>query len=186
MTRFFRQIAIGTTLAAAVFVAVGQSQEVEPPFAWKGKGEVSFVGEYDITEMNFDFELAVDSEGCVTGKTKSDEGESTIKHMFHGERVNHAYRDYFSRKVILVLMLNEQGSEPMLAILNGRLLAGRLFVGEVMLKRSEANSEADRALGVGDSMVTPIDEDNLPYSLKSALKTAIPVGCIKIEGAYQD
>jgi len=81
-------------------------------------------------------------------------------------------------------MTNEGGSEPMLAILNGRLLAGRFFTAEVLLKRYEQGSQSDKALGVGNPMGTPIDEDYLPSSLKSALKKSMPFGTVKIEGAY--
>ena len=86
---------------------------------------------------------------------------------------------------MLVLVINEQGGNPMLAVLNGRLLAGRFFTGEALIKRYEPSSEPDKALGVGEPVATSIDEDALPASLKSALKKMIPVGTVKIEGAYQ-
>ena len=164
---------------------VSLAQEVEPPFSWKGKGLVSFIAEYGINEINFNFEFAVDADGNVKGKTTTEDSESTMKHMFYGERVEHQLPGYYSRKVILVLVINEQRDEPMLAVLNGRLLGGRFFSGEVRIKRYEPDSETDKALGVGDPMSTQIEEDYLPNSLKSALKKTMPVGTVKIEGAYQ-
>jgi hypothetical protein len=186
MMGLYRQIVVGSVAAVTLLGTVSLAQEVEPPFTWKGKGLGSFIAQDGINEISFNLELAVDADGGVKGKTISDEGESTIKHMFYGERVEHEFPGYYSRKAILVLMINEQGTEPMLAIFNGRLLAGRFFTGEALLMRSEPDSETDKALGVGNPIATRIEEDNLPSSLKSALKKAIPFGTVKIEGAYQE
>jgi hypothetical protein len=182
--KLFERIFIGAAVAGALLGTAGLAQEAEPPFTWKGKGQVSFIAEQGVKDVGFTFELAVDANGGVKGKTTSDDGSSAIKHVFYGERVEHALPGYHSRKAILVLMINEQGSEPLLVVLNGRLLAGRFYTGEALLKRSEPSSEADKALGVGDPIATPIDEDALPAGLKSALKKLVPLGTVKIEGAY--
>ena len=186
MMRFFRHVAVGAVAAATLLGTASLAQEVEPPFTWKGKGVGSFIAQDGINEINFNLELAVDVDGNVKGKTVSDEGESTVKHMFFGQRVEHEFPGYYSRKAILVLAINEQGVEPMLAVLNGRLLAGRFFSGEALLKRYEPDSDTDKALGVGNPTATQIEEDYLPSSLKSALKKAMPFGTVKIEGAYQE
>jgi hypothetical protein len=178
------RILVWTVAAFTVLGTASWAQEVEPPFTWKGKGEVAFVGEYGTQEVNFSFELSVDASGGIKGKTSSDEGDSALKHVFYGERVEHELPGYYSRKAIVVLMLNEGGSEPLVATLNGRLLAGRFFSGEALIKRYEYGSETDKALGVGNPMATQIDEDYLPSSLKSALKKSMPIGTVKIEGGY--
>ena len=65
-------------------------------------------------------------------------------------------------------------------------MAGSWQVDFSPAKRYEPDSETDKALGVGNPIATRIEEDNLPSSLKSALKKAIPFGTAKIEGAYQE
>lgn len=176
----------GTVAFAALIGTASLAQEVEPPFTWKGKGEVSFISERGVRNVSFDFELSIDGSGGINGKTSNDEGESLIKHVFYGERVEHEIPGYHSRKTILVLVINERGNRPMLAVLNGRLLGDRLFTGEALIKRYEPDSQTDKALGVGDPMATQIDADDLPSDLKSALKKTVPVGMVKIEGAYQN
>ena len=183
--RLSKQIVVVAVAAVAFLGTLSQAQEAEPPFTWKGKGLVSFVAEQGIKEVSFNLELAVDANGGIKGKTSSEDGSSTIKHVFYGERVEHELPGYSSRKAMLVLVINEQGSNPMLAVLNGRLLAGRFFTGEALIKRYEPSSEPDKALGVGEPIATAIDEEALPASLKSALKKMIPVGTVKIEGAFQ-
>lgn len=171
--------------AAMVFGTSSLAQEVEPPFTWKGKGEATFIAEYGLNEIQFEMELSIDETGGVSGFTRSDEGKSTLKHVFYGERVDYPIGELYSRKVIMVILLNEDGGEPMVGVMNGRLLAGRFFYGELSLKRYEPASETDKALGLGDQTATEIDEDYLPSSLKSALKKCMPFGLTKIEGAYK-
>lgn len=182
----FRRMIVGAVAAVAFLGTVTLAQEVQPPFAWKGKGLASLIAEQGINEVSFNFELAVDANGGVKGKTTSDQGNSELKHLFYGERVEHELPGYYSRKAILVLAFNEQGSDPLLLILNGRLLADRFFTGDMLIKRYEPYEETDKALGVGDPTATPIYEDYLPSSLKSALKKTLPFGAVKIEGAYQN
>lgn len=171
--------------AVALWGMASLAQEVEPPFTWNGKGVATVIAEYGVNDINFQIDLSVDAQGGFKGKTSNEEGESAIKHVFYGERMDYEIPGLFSRKAIVVLLINEGGDNPMLAVLNGRLLAGRLFSGEVLLKRYEAGSESDKALGVGNPVATPIDEDYLPSSLKAALKKCAPFGTVKIEGAYK-
>lgn len=183
--RLFTQIVAAAVAVAALLGTVSLAQEVEPPFTWKGKGVVTFLAEQGVKDVSFNFELAVDSSGGIKGKTTSDEGESTIKHLFYGERVEHPIAGYYSRKAMLVLAINPEGDNPVLAVLNGRLLAGKFFSGEALVKRLDPDSETDKALGVGDPVATLIEEDSLPFALKSAVKKLMPIGTVKIEGAYQ-
>jgi len=184
--KFCTRIVAAAVSVAALLGTVSLAQEVEPPFTWKGKGVVSFIAEQGVKEVSFNFNLAVDSSGGIKGKTTSDEGESTVKHVFYAERVEHPIANYYSRKAMLVLAINEDGSNPVLAVLNGRLLAGKFFSGEVLVKRYEPENETDKALGVGNPVATLIEEDSLPDSLKSALKKLMPIGTVKIEGGYQN
>lgn len=186
MTGLLRRMVAGSVAAVTLLSTVALTQEIEPPFDWEGKGTVSFITEDGIRDIDFRFELSVDADGSVAGKTTSDEGQSTIKHMFFGERVEHGMPGYYSRKSMLVLMMNEQGGDPMLLVLDGRLLAGRLFTGEVRIKRSEPGSATDNALEVNNPVATQIEEGNLPYNLKAALQKTIPLGTVKIEGAFQN
>jgi len=177
---------LGSSVGAILLLGtVSLAQEVEPPFTWQGKGEATFLSEYGTEEMKVGFELAVDEWGGIKGKTTSDSGDSAIKHVFYADRVEYELPGFYSRKVIVVLMINEDGGEPMLAIMDGRLLSGRFFSGEVRIARSEPGSSTNRAFGVGDPVGTQIDEDYLPSSLKSAMKKSMPFGTFKIEGAYK-
>ena len=176
---------VGAVAAMLLLGTSSPAQEIQPPFTWKGKGLVSFIAEQGIKEVSFNLELAVDANGGVKGKTTSEDGTSVIKHVFYGERVEHQLPGYFSQKAILVLVINEQGSNPMLAVLNGRLLADRFYTGEALLKRYEPSGETDRTLGVGDPAATRVDGHSLPSSLASALEKTMPIGTVKIEGAYE-
>jgi hypothetical protein len=182
----FKSILVPFTALAALFATVSLAQEVEPPFTWKGKGQISLIAEQGINEITFNFELAVDADGGIQGRTSGEQGQSEIKHVFYGERMEHELPGHYSQRAILVLAINEGGINPLLAVLNGRLLAGRFFAGEALVKRYEPHSPADRALGVGNPIATPIDEERLPAGLQSALKQTMPVGVVKIEGAYQN
>ena len=185
MTGLFRRIVAASVVAMTFLGTVALAQEMEPPFTWEGKGLANFIAEEGTREISFNFELAVDASGSVVGKATSEEGQSAIKHMFFDERVEHEMGLY-SRKSIIVLMMNEQGAEPMLLVLDGRLLAGRLFIGEVRVKRSEPGSTTDNALEVNNPVATQIQEGSMPYSLKAALQKTVPIGTVKIEGAYQE
>jgi hypothetical protein len=173
-----------------VFAMIGArtpafSQEIEPPFTWEGKGVASLIAEYGINEIGFTMQLEIGENGEVSGKTASEDGESKIVHVFYGQQVRYDLPDYFTRKAIIVLLINEDGDEPMIVILDGRLLAGRFFVGEVLLAEYEKDSATARALGFGDPMATEIYEGYLSSSLKAALKKGVPLGTFKIEGAYK-
>ena len=172
---------------AAVMTAMPcMAQEVEPPFTWEGKGVASFINENGIQDIDFQFELSIDEQGMVGGKTSSEDGESKIKHVFCTERKQYDIPGFFTRDLVIVLMFNENSDNPMLTVLNGRLLAGKFLYGEVMFTRYEEGSATARALGVGDPEVTVMEEDELSNSLRSVLKKCLPVGVVKIEGGYKN
>ncbi len=66
----------------AVMMAVPcMAQDAEPPFTWEGKGSGSLISEGGIEDINFEFELSIDEQGMVGGKTSNEDGESKIKHV---------------------------------------------------------------------------------------------------------
>ena len=173
-------------LVAAVMTAVPcMAQDVQPPFTWQGQGTGSFIGESGIEDVDFQFELSIDEQGIVSGKTSNDDGTSEIKHVFSSEKKEYDWPGFFSRKIVIVLMFDEYGSNPMLGVLNGRILVDKFIYGEMMLTGYEAGSDTAKALGVGNSEATLIEGDELPSELTAVLKKCFPIGTVKIVGDYK-
>ncbi|UCG46018.1 MAG: DUF1080 domain-containing protein [Phycisphaerales bacterium] len=162
------------------------AQDAEPPFTWEGKGAASFITEGGTQEIDFQFELSVDEQGMVDGQTSNEDGTSKIKHVFYSEPKQYALPGFFTRNIVIVFMLNENSDNPMLNVLNGRILVDRFLYGELMLTRYEPGSDTARLLGVGNPEATLMEEDELPNSLKSALKKCLPIGIAGIEGYYRE
>ena len=174
------------TFVAAVMMAIPcMAQDTELPLKWEGKGSVSFIGQYGTEDIDFQFELSIDEQGMFKGQTSTDDGTSEIKHVFCTEKKEYDYPGFFSRNLIIVLVINEYGDNPMLSVLNGRILMDKFFYGETMLTRFEEDSDIAKALGVGNPQATLMEDDELPWELKSALKKCIPFGVVKIEGDYK-
>ncbi len=174
------------TFVAAVMMGMPcMAQDVEPPFTWEGKGSASFISQGGTEDIDFQFELSIDEQGMFEGQTSSEDGTSKIKHVFYTEQKQYDFPGFFSRNLVIVLMFNEYGDNPMLSVLNGRILVDKFFYGEVMLTSFEEGSDTARALGIGNSYATLMEGDELPYSLKSALKKCLPFGMVKIEGDYK-
>jgi len=174
-------------LVAAVMVGTPCiAQDVEPPFTWEGKGVGSFISQYGTEEIDFQFKMSVDQQGMVKGQTSNEDGISKIKHVFYAEPRQHDFPGFFSRKIVIVLMINEYGDTPMLSVVNGRILMDKFLYGEVMLAQYEPGSDMARTLGVGDPEATLMYGDDLPGDLKSALKKCLPLGMARIEGDYVD
>ena len=110
------------------------AQDVELPLAWEGEGEGVFIGQYGTEEMEFEFEMSVDEQGIVDGQTSSDDWTSKIKHLFYSEKKEYDFPGFFSRNLVIVFMINEDGGSPMLTVLNGRLLGDNFLYGEVVLR----------------------------------------------------
>ena len=171
---------------AALMMAIPcMAQDVEPPFTWEGKGSASFYSDQRIKDTDFQFELSVDEQGMVSGQTSAEDGSFKIKHVFYTEKKQYDFPGFFTRNIVIVFMLNEYGDNPILNVLNGRMLVDRFLYGEVMFTRYEAGSDLAKALGIGNPEATLMEDDELPYSLKSALKKCIPFGVVKIEGDYK-
>jgi len=173
------------TLIAAVMMGIPcLAQNVEPPFTWEGDGTASLVSEGGINDLDFKFTLSVDEQGMLEGQTSNEDGTSRIKHVFYADEAQHEF-GVFSRKVVIVLMINEYGSDPILSILNGRLLVDKFFYGEVLLARYEAGSNTAKTLGVGSPEATYMQDGELPWNVKSVLKECLPLGSVQIEGGYR-
>lgn len=176
-------------LAFVVAVMIGIpciAQEVEPPFTWAGKGSATFIGEYGTQDMEFQFEMSVDEQGMVKGKTTSDDGTSSIAHIFYTEPKQYDFPGFFSRNIVIVLMINEYGNNPMLAVMNARILMDKFLYGEVLVTEYEAGSDTARTLGVGDPEATLMYGEELPSNLKATMKKCMPFGMAKIIGDYKD
>ena len=172
---------------AAVMMGVPcMAQDVEPPFTWEGEGVASVISEGGIEEIEFEFELSVDEQGMIGGKTSNEDGSSKIQHLFYTEKKYYDVPGLFTRNIVIVLMFNEYGGTPMVGVLNGRILGDRFLYGELMVTSYEQGSDTARALGIGDSEATLMEDGDLPYRLKSALEKCVPIGVVKIEGDYKD
>jgi len=175
-------------LAFVAAVMVGMpcmAQDVEPPFTWEGKGIVSFISQGGIEDIDFQFALSIDEQGMFEGQTSNEDGTSKIKHVFYTEKKQYEFPGFFSRNLVIVLVINEYGDDPLLSVLDGRILVDKFFYGETLLTRFEEGSDTAKALGVGNSYATLMEDDELPGSLKSALKKCLPFGMVKIEGDYK-
>ncbi|MCP4256987.1 MAG: DUF1080 domain-containing protein [Planctomycetes bacterium] len=174
------------TFVAAVMMGIPcMAQDVEPPFTWEGKGSLSFISEGGIEDIDFQFELSIDEQGMFEGQASNEDGTSEIKHVFYTEAKQYDFPGFFSRNLVIVLVINEYGDNPLLTVLNGRLLVDKFFYGEEMLTKFEEGSDIAKAIGVGNPYATLMEDDELPYSLKSALKKCLPFGVVKIEGDYK-
>ncbi|MHC4534872.1 MAG: 3-keto-disaccharide hydrolase [Planctomycetota bacterium] len=172
-------------VAAMMMTMPCMAQDVELPFTWQGKGNLSFIGQYGTEDLDFQFELSIDEQGMFKGQASTEDGTSEIKHVFCTEKKEYDYPGFFSRNLVIVLVINEYGDSPLLVVLNGRILMDKFFYGEEMLTRFEEDSDIAKALGVGNSYVTLMEDDELPWEVKSALKKCIPFGVVKIEGDYK-
>jgi hypothetical protein len=174
-----------TFVAAVMMVMPCMAQDVEPPFTWEGKGNVSFISEGGIEDIDFQFELSIDEQGMFEGQTSNEDGTSKIKHIFYTEKKQYDFPGFFSRNLVIVLLINEYGDNPLLSVLNGRILVDKFFYGETLLTRFEEGSDIAKALGVGNHYATLMEDDELPWNLTSALKKCLPFGVVKIEGDYK-
>ena len=174
------------TFVAAVMMRMPcMAQDVDLPLTWEGKGSASFIGQYGTENIEFDFELSIDEQGMFKGQSSNEDGASEIKHVFCTEKKQYDYPGFFSRNIVIVLLINEYGDNPMLSIINGRILVDKFLYGEVLLTGFEEDSDVAKALGVGNSYATLMEDDELPWNLKSALNKCIPFGMVKIEGDYK-
>ncbi|MHC4242066.1 MAG: 3-keto-disaccharide hydrolase, partial [Planctomycetota bacterium] len=163
------------------------AQDVEPPFTWEGKGSVSFISEEGgREEIDLQFELSIDDQGMFAGQASIEDRtfEIEIKHVFYTEKKQYDFPGLFSRKVVIVFPFYGN-ADNLFAVFNGRILMDKFFYGEAMLTVYEEGSDIAKALGVGNPYATLMEDDELPWNLRSALKKCIPLGMVKIEGDYK-
>jgi hypothetical protein len=174
------------TFVAVVMMGIPcMAQDVEPPFTWEGKGSASLIhGEGGREEIDLQFELSIDEQGMFEGQTSIEDRTFEIKHVFYTEKKQYDFPGFFSRKVVIVFPFDEYGDNPF-AVWNGRILVDKFFYGEAMLTVYEEGSDIAKALGVGNPYATLMEDDELPWNLRSALKKCLPFGVVKIEGDYK-
>jgi len=173
-------------IVAAVMMGIPcMAQDVEPPFTWEGEGTASLISQDGTEDIDFQFAMSIDEQGMFEGQTSSEDGTSKIKHVFYTEKKQYDFPGFFTRNIVIVLVLNEYGDNPMLTVLNGRILVDKFFYGEMMLTRFEEGNDTAKALGIGNPEATLMEEDELPNRLKSVLKRCLPIGMVKIEGDYK-
>jgi hypothetical protein len=163
----------------------GLAQEGEPPFTWIGKGTATTLGQEGLNEFEFDFTLSVDEMGLFQGQSRSDDGPAKFAHIFVSEKKEHGINGLFSRNLVIVQVFNEYGNNPMVSIVNARVLNDKFVYSEWFLTAYEAGSEKARTLGIGNPEVTLMDGDELPWNLKSALGDCIPIGVVTMKGDYK-
>ena len=176
-------------LACVTIAMIGMpcvAQDVEVPFTWQGKGTGSFPGDQGIEEVDLQLELSVDAQGMVSGKAMTDDGASPIKHVFYTDKKSYdEIPGFFTRKLVIVFLIDEYGDNPMLAVVNGRALTDKFLYGEVMLTRYETDSETSKALGVGNPEATWMVGDEPSSRLKSVLNDGLPFGTVKFQGDFK-
>lgn len=181
-----RRVFVLAFIAAVMIGMPCLAQDVQPPFTWQGKGSATFISQDGTEDIEFQFEMSVDEQGMVEGKTVNEQGTSKVKHIFYTETKEYDFPGFFSRNIVIVILVNEYGHTPMLAVLNARVLMDKFMYGEVLMTRYEAGSDVAKALGVGDPEATLMYGDELPTELKAATKKCMPYGTAKIVGGYKN
>ncbi len=174
--------AVGLAVVGVMLLGTaGAAQDPEPPLKWKGSGVSSFISKDGTNDISFDIEINIDADGMVSGKAWTEDGNAPIKQLYYGEKVEFEFPELGARKIILVLIIEEDSDEPSVVIMNGRVLVDRFCYGEVLIRRL-STEDLEEALDIGNNLATPIDENALPEGLKKALSLCIPLGCFKMSG----
>ena len=150
------------------------------PLTWKGKGVSSFISRDGTEEIQFNIRIHIDVDGIVEGEAYTDDGSASIAQLYYGEKVSFELPEFDARKLILVLVINEDSDNPSLIIMNGRMLVDRFCYGEIFVKRYEEGEGLD----IDNNFATPIDEEYLPSEIRRALKDSLPIGCFQMTGDF--
>lgn len=154
---------------------MGFAQDVELPLKWTGDGTAKFLDQDGLKTLDFKATIKVDTQGEVSGTFANDEGEVPLVRLYYGQEVGGA------RQIVMVLV-DKESSEPMLFVLQARVLNTELVYGEVFVKPYEAKGSIEAGLYLDDPTAQEIYEDYMPSGLKAALKKCKPVGCFMIHG----
>ncbi len=158
--------------------AVVSAQEVPLPLTWKGDGSAMLVMDEKVVDFSFQASIKVDTDGWVTGEFVNEEGEGVnIERFFYTDSQD-------GIREVVVVLADKTSDNPILILLPGKVVQGKLFYGEVLLKEFEAEGEIEKGLNLGDKSATQIWPDYLPESLKNAMKACKTVGCFGITGSY--
>ncbi|MBN2328249.1 MAG: hypothetical protein JXR73_13965 [Candidatus Omnitrophica bacterium] len=168
---------VGLLLSTAVCTA----QDPEPPITWKGNGVSTFIGQDETNDMDIDVRIHIDENGAVTGEVSSEEGSASIKKFYYAEAQTYEWREYQTRAVVIILVINEDGDNPLVVLMRGRVLVNRLLYGETLIIR--LSSDIESALDMNDKSAILFDPKNLPQGLSNVIDKAMPIGLFKVEGA---
>jgi len=154
------------------------SQDVELPLHWKGDGNAKIMTREGLKTVSFNANIHVGEEGEVSGEFSNDEGRVELKKLYY------SYPSEGIRKLYLVLA-NENSDEPMLIVMEGRMIKDEFFYGEVFIKAYESNGEVEENLNLDSEFAQEIYTGYIPSSLETAVKECRPMGAFVIEGDYQ-
>jgi hypothetical protein len=175
MKRFNRIASLICVFFLSLAVVSVYAQEPELPLTWKGEGKAKVLLENGIEELSFSATIHIDNDGWTTGSFSNYEGEIKIERFFYMEENDGA------RKVILVLLDNDD-SNPRLFIVDGRILAGQFIYGEILFKNYVKDGSIEKGLSFGNKTAEEVYQGYMPAGLKAALQGCKPVGCLTIKG----
>ena len=164
-------------LPALLLAPACVAQDVPLPLTWKGEGKSAVLVQDEMMEIEFSATINVDTDGWVSGKFATDEGEAKI------ERLYYEGSDENGRKLVLVAVTKEDYNAKLM-IFSGRMLKGKFFYGEVFMKLYEKDGKVEKGLNLSDKVAQEIYSDYIPSGLKEALKTCKPVGVFGIVGGF--
>ncbi len=175
-----RGMKVWMSAIALLVMAVGTvpAQDVELPLTWKGEGKAIIQMDEEAMHLDVEAKFTVDTDGWTTGKVSAMEGSADLKRFYYGEEADGA------RKLILVVV-SEDDSEPMLFVLDCRILRGSLLYGEILAKPYEKGGEIEKGLNIGDKSAQEIYPDYMPSGLKKAMKVCKPVGVVGVQGGFE-
>lgn len=175
-TKWFRYGILALFLAAP-FSAMAQD-EPQLPLTWEGKGESWYIEEGDIAKDDFSISFKIDTDGWVTGKAESDEGEAKLQKFYYTTQENGV-------RMIVIAWVSDSDDNPLLFLMKGKLLQGKLFVGEVYAKPYEKDGKIESDLYLGSNSAMEITEEYMPSGLKSAFWGSKLLGGFKVEGSIK-
>ncbi|MDP8243130.1 MAG: hypothetical protein P9L94_03540 [Candidatus Hinthialibacter antarcticus] len=175
-TKWFRYGILALFLAAP-FSALAQD-EPQLPLTWEGEGVTWYIEDGEIGKDNFDISFKIDSDGWVTGKATTDEGTAKLQRFYYTTQDNGV-------RMIVIALVSDDEDAPLLFLMKGKVIQGKLFVGEVYAKAYEKDGKVESDLYLGSNSAVEITEEYMPSSLKSAFWNSKLLGGFKVEGGIK-
>ncbi len=150
------------------------AQDPDLPLDWKGEGKARVLKNNEFDSVNFTAAIYIGENEKVSGEFSNGEDKVELKKLYYSTPSNGA------RKLILVLV-KETGDNPMLLVLEGRVLKGIMYYGEILAKRYEADGEVETNLDLDNQYIQEIYTGYAPSSLENAKNACIPMGAFIIE-----